>query len=259
MPELKYGWKPDLPDHRDHYFKLRMSAAALPTFVDLRPSTPTSFNQFELGSCTANAAGAAIKFGQNKQKLYPTYVPSRLYIYWNTRSLEGTINIDAGATLRNTIKAVAKWGAPSESLWAYDTTKFRIKAPSSVYAEGAKHLVVDYQRVMQDSISTQTCLASGFPFVMGFSVYESFESSAVSTTGMMPMPGPNEAFLGGHAVLCVGYNAGTTVVNGVPPRHFIMHNSWGPYWGVNGRFFMPFDYLLNSDLCADFWKITQIQ
>jgi hypothetical protein len=47
------------------------------------------------------------------------------------------------------------------------------------------------------------CLADGFPFVLGFSVYTSFEGEEVAKSGIVPMPKPDEENVGGHAVLCL--------------------------------------------------------
>jgi hypothetical protein len=40
--------------------------------------------------------------------------------------------------------------------------------------------------------SNKGCLAQGYPFVFGFSVYESFESQEVAKTGKVNMPKKNE-------------------------------------------------------------------
>ena len=95
------------------------------------------------------------------------------------------------------------------------------------------------------------CLASGFPFVFGFTVYESFESQEVAKTGMVPMPAAGESVLGGHAVLAVGYDDGH--------QRFIVRNSWGTGWGMQGYFTMPYAYLTERDLSSDFWTIRLVQ
>ena len=255
-----FGWRPDLPDHRDHYFSSVSSPVSLPSFVDLRKFTPTAFNQFELGSCTANAVAAAMETNQIKQNAQ-IFIPSRLFIYYNTRSIEGTVNEDSGATLRNTIKAVAKWGVGPETDWPYHPnymTRFREKPTNKVYEHASWHKAVSYQRLLGNSVSTRSCLASGFPFVYGFSVYESFMGETIAKTGIMEMPKASDDFFGGHAVMAVGYNDGPDTVNGVPPRTFIVRNSYSPRWGVKGHFFMPYEYMFNDDLCADFWTIRLV-
>jgi hypothetical protein len=46
----------------------------------------------------------------------------------------------------------------------------------------------------------RSCLAEGFPFVFGFTVYESFESQQVARTGVVLMPKSKEGVVGCHAV-----------------------------------------------------------
>lgn len=256
-PNQFFGWKPDLPDRRDHYFSALKSPASLPAMSSLQSSMPTAFNQFDLGSCTAQAVAGAMKYNQTVQKL-STFTASRLFIYYNTRVLEGTVPVDSGATLRNTIKSVNRWGAPPETTWTYNQARFAVKPIVPAYQQGVQHKAVSYSRLNQDMYSLQSCLADGFPFVFGFSVYNSFMSQIVSTTGRVPMPTRQEGNLGGHAVAAIGYNDGPTEVNGIPPRHFLVRNSWGPRWGVNGNFYMPYEYLLDWDLAADFWTIRLV-
>lgn len=91
------------------------------------------------------------------------------------------------------------------------------------------------------------CLAEGYPFVFGFTVYESFETRKVVETGIASMPRKKERVLGGHAVLAVGYNQ--------KDKRFLVRNSWGTGWGKNGYFTMPYEYL--KTLAADFWTIRK--
>src|SRR6266702_898905 len=105
-----------------------------------------------------------------------------------------------------------------------------------------KYTAVQYQRVDQSLAQMKGCLAAGSPIVIGFTVYESFESSAVAQTGDAPMPGPGEQVLGGHAVLVVGYDDATS--------RFRLRNSWGTGWGKKGYFTLPYTYLTDSNLSS---------
>ena len=151
------------------------------------------------------------------------FAPSRLFIYYNERVIENSVDEDAGAMIRDGIKSVAKEGAPHETLWPYDISKFRNKPTPAAYKDASKHRAILYQRLDQTLQQLKGCLASGYPFVFGFSVYESFESDAVAKTGKMPMPKPKEKQLGGHAVLAVGHDTAS--------KRFLVRNSWGPDWG----------------------------
>ena len=245
------GWKPDLPDHRDYLYNAPADIAqALPPKVDLSGQCPAVYDQGQLGSCTANAIGAAFEFDRMKQGL-PDFTPSRLFIYWNERAIEHTTGYDSGAQIRDGIKAVSKLGVCPETEWPYDISKFTVKPPAKCYADALKDLAVKYARVKRDLQQMKACLASGYPFVFGFTVYESFESNEVAQTGVVPMPGPDESVLGGHAVLCVGYDDAT--------QRFIVRNSWGPDWGIQGYFSIPYEYLTNHGLASDFWTIRLVQ
>jgi len=247
-----YGWTPDLPDQRDKMYAAPAHILkALPPKMDLRPNCPPVYDQGELGSCTANAIGAALQFNQMKQG-QSSFVPSRLFIYYNERVMEHSVSEDAGAMLRDGIKCVAKLGAPPEVPdWPYVIKKFRDKPTPAAYAHAKKYQAVLYQRVNQTLEQLKGCLAAGFPFVFGISVYESFESPAVAKTGTVPMPKTTEKNLGGHAILAVGYDDKN--------KRFIIRNSWGIDWGMKGYFTIPYAYLLDEDLSDDFWAIKLVE
>ena len=248
---FRYGWIPDLPDARDKFFRVPRSAGALPKSVDLRSKCPAIYDQGELGSCTANAIAAAVEFDQRKQALTQTFTPSRLFIYYNERALEGTIEIDSGAMLRDGIKAVASAGACPETMWPYLESTFATCPPAPCYAYAKLHPAVQYARVPQDAGHLKTCLAAGFPFVFGFTVYESFESDVVAKSGIVAMPASGEESVGGHAVMAVGYNDAA--------QRFLVRNSWGSGWGVGGYFTIPYAYLTDADLADDFWVIRVVK
>lgn len=247
-----YGWVPDLPDMRDHLYAAPMAVLKkLPTKIDLRAKFPPPYDQGQLGSCTANAIGACIQFGRLKQNQKPDFIPSRLFIYYNERAMEGSIGTDSGAQIRDGIKSVVKQGACLETTWPYTITKFTQKPPPKAFQEGAKYQVTSYSRLTQTLSQLKGCLASGFPFVFGFTVYDSFESQEVANTGVVPMPSPKEKSLGGHAVVGVGYDDAA--------QRFIIRNSWGSDWGQKGYFTMPYSYLTESNLADDFWTIRLVE
>ena len=242
----KYGWNPDLPDQRDFVYAAPTPYQQnIPTSVDLSKKCPPVYDQGQLGSCTANAIAAAVEFDQKTK-----FVPSRLFIYYNERVMEGTVASDAGAQIRDGIKSVATQGVPPESEWPYQIGSFSQQPPANVYSDAKADLVTLYQRLIPDLNTMQGCLASGFPFVFGFTVYESFEGAQVAKTGILSMPTSKEKTVGGHAVLAVGYDDAT--------REFLVRNSWGPNWGLKGYFKMPYSYLLSAKLASDFWTIRGV-
>lgn len=246
----RYGWVPDLPDQRDHLFTAPPEVLAdLPPSVDLRDGCPKVYDQGHLGSCTANAIGAAFEFGLLKQGM-TDFMPSRLFIYYNERVLEGSVGSDSGAQIRDGIKVVVKEGYCAESEWPYVEANFIDQPPARCYSDALKERVSQYLRLPRELTPLLTCLASGFPFVFGFSVYASFESPQVKATGVVDLPQSGEDFVGGHAVVACGYDQAQ--------RRFIVRNSWGPDWGMQGYFTMPFEYLTDPGLAADFWTLRRV-
>ena len=245
-----YGWAPDRPDQRDKlYAAIAAPPARLPPAVDLRSDCSAVENQGALGSCTANALVGNLEFLETQAGLPPIDL-SRLFIYYNERAMEGTVNEDAGAAIRDGVKSLVNLGVCAEQKWPYVITKFSAKPPAACYQAGLKHQITSYHRILTLQEMRQ-CLAEGFPFVFGFTVYESFESPAVAKTGTLNLPKPKEKTLGGHAVMAVGYHDDA--------KRFTIRNSWGADWGQQGYFTMPYAYLDNRNLSDDFWTIRGIE
>src|SRR6516225_335563 len=155
--KARYGWNRDMPDARDHIFAapLNMFPQGVPPAVDLRPHCPAVYDQGQLGSCTANAIGGALEFDRKKQGL-PDFIPSRLFIYYNERVMEGTVGSDAGAQIRDGIKSIASQGDCPESEWPYDGSPARpdgtfppghhaaLEPPPQCYRDAIKHAAISY-------------------------------------------------------------------------------------------------------------------
>jgi C1A family cysteine protease len=251
-PRRFYGCIPDRPDARDRLYQAPAPGpAGLPARVDLRPGCPAVYDQGELNSCTANAIAGALEFLQRKEGLPQMFVPSRLFIYYNERAMEGTEDEDAGAEIRDGIATVAQQGAPPETLWPYDPGLVLSRPDARAYQVALEHTAILYLRLSQDLLDARACLASGDPFVFGMTVYESFEDEAtVGRTGVVPLPAPGEAAVGRHAVLAVGYDDASA--------RLIVRNSWGPAWGQGGYFTLPYAYVTDAALAADFWTIRTV-
>ena len=246
----KYTWKKDSVDTRDKKYRIT-APIEYPESVDLRPHFPPVYDQGEIGSCTANSLAADCEFNMIKQG-EQTFTPARLGIYYLERQVEGTINEDNGAQLRDGIKVIAQYGIWPETLLPYDQKNFLVAPTPEMLTEGVKHQAVMYENMDGTLDQIKHRLASGYPFVFGFTVYESFESPEVAKTGIMPLLNPQiEQCLGGHAVIAAGYDDKKQCV--------LVRNSWGPNWGEGGYFWMPYKYITDPTTASDMWAITRME
>ncbi len=214
--------------------------AQLPTSVVLRSKLPPAYNQEQFNSCTANALAGAIQF------YHHSYMPSRMFIYYNERKAQNCLNQDDGSTLSVGLRTTSQYGAPVEAEWPYDEAHLYADPGPILYTQAVGDLITNYAAV--DSLEDlKSSLAAGWPVVIGMSVYPYMESEEMASSGVLKMPAANEKSLGGHAVLCVGYNDAT--------QSLLIRNSWGTDWGQQGYFWMPYAYASNRDLSWDWWAV----
>src|SRR5208282_3687015 len=224
-------------------------AATQPTTVDLRPLCPPIYNQGNWGSCTAQAWSRLLEFIELqdlRQKIQgpeiftSTYTAlSRLFFYYNERKINGTETADEGAQLRDGMQAASTWGVCPEDMWPYIQSDLFTSPTEQCYITAAQHKIVSAYRIEDGNLDEmKTCLAEGFPFVFGISVYSSFMSNIIAQTGNVIVPNQAENCEGGHAICAVGYDDSRDAL--------ICANSWGTDWGDKGYMFLPYDYVKNS-------------
>jgi len=231
----------------------------LRTEVDPRSDLPPVFDQGQLGSCTANATAAAFEYdsmldGFNNGPL------SRLWIYYQERKLEGVLGEgDTGARGSDAFAVARKIGIPSELAWPYEIKTFA--GPPPVRAERDENyyrLTKPYATPPVSKHSFKQVFSNQQTISFGFTVFESFESSAVAKSGIVPMPKPGEAILGGHEVLAVGYLKDE-------PDYVLVRNSWGSRksdgkpWGLDGSGYclMPWRMILDPAIAGDWTTIIR--
>ena len=245
MKKYKFGWLRDLPDYRDYKYSLIQPKISLPKKIDLRTTCSKVENQEDIGSCTAQAIVGGLEYLEYKNNTN-FYDISRLFIYYNERVLINTVDEDSGATIRDGIKTLVRWGYCSEELCPYITKDFTKKPTRKAYNEAKRHIISSYHKILNLNEMLK-CLAEGYPVIFGIMLYDGFMIETVVKTGIINMPKPNESPIGGHAILAVGYDKGKQII--------IFRNSWGEGWGEKGYGTLPFEYI--EKLASDFWTVRK--
>lgn len=240
----------DRIDHKDRVFAATSEQLVVPRTIDLRSQCSPIEDQGDLGACTGHAIVGALEYLENIQHEHFIRL-SREFVYYNERVLEGTVRSDAGASIKDGIQVIATYGACEETLWPYDVSRFRQKPSEQAYEDALKRRALAYAAVDQTKEAITQCLALRKPIVFGIMVYDSFESDETASTGLVPMPAVTEKCLGGHAVMMAGYDLDTDRV--------LVRNSWGKDWGIQGYFWLPFDYVLSPALSDSFWTVSKIE
>lgn len=231
------NWKrPSLPHHSVQILSSKRSFP-IPPKMDLRSKDTPIFDQGQQGSCTMNAGCGLYDYLKQGR-----IVTSREFGYYNELVMDGNPGIDAGSSLDTCSKVFLELGVCQESLWTYPDHTLDQKPTDEAYQDALTRKIAQRISINQDLITLRQCLAQGYPFIYGQSVYESFEDAP---NGIVPYPGFFEKNMGGHALMCVGYDDSK--------QWFIVRNSWGTSYGQSGYCFIPYKYLTNRRLADDFW------
>lgn len=231
----------DYVDRRDYVYKA--PPKPLKAKVDLRFWTSPVEDQGQLGSCTGNALVGAYECLVNEQDKQKFVNLSRLFVYYNERELEGTVQTDAGASLRDGIKCLRKWGVCKESLWPYDITQYKVKPSEFCYQEAKLRTITSFAR-LNNLTDVLGRLSEGKPVVIGAPIFNSIYN-VTKKNPIIPVPTTGDYMLGGHAMCIVGYD--------LTRKLLLVRNSWGTAWGDNGYGWMPFDYFNGLHQGIDTW------
>jgi C1A family cysteine protease len=245
MYKLGLGWKRDLPDSRDFIAKLKRAPGVDVSNIDLRRTDffPEIYNQGRTNACTGFSIAAALEYGRRREKL-SDFAPSKLFIYYNGRSYDGnSVGKDDGAQLRDGMKAIADFGATTETTWPFDETKVLTKPNDESFSSAKPNIIKQYSRILTTLKDVQAALSRGIPIIFGLFIFENFDASEVRENGIIAMP--KGKHIGDHAMLIVG----------IKDKYIISRNSWGDNWGESGYCYIPFEYIFNDAWAGDLWVI----
>jgi len=276
------GWLPDHPDIRDftadhdEVKKIKNGKTEQSDPLSINPDPPQSYDlrewcspvedQGPLGSCSAHAGIALVEYFIRKASGRNLDV-SRLFMYKVTRNLSH-IEGDSGAQMRTTIGAMTLFGVPPEEYWPYEITNYDNEPPAFCYQFAESFRAINYFRLDPPNTTPEFRLnlikdyiSKGFPSIFGFTAYSCMDQAKTPTaSGMIPFPDISDVAIGGHAVMAVGYDNNIEILNSKSKNTFkgafLIRNSWGVEWGIDGYGWLPYEYLTRR-LARDWWTVIK--
>lgn len=221
--------KASKPDVRDKVY--RQTRLGFKRNVDLRQWDTLVENQGNLNSCTGHAVTTCYELQQKIKGHENVEELSRLFVYYNARLLENSLLEDRGITsIKNLMKAGAKYGLCKESLWPYSEDRVLTNPDAAAYQDASTRLITNY-RYINSITDMLEVLSLDKPIVLGMNIFQGF----MTPSEIIDLPYSNEEYMGGHAVSILGYRE--------LDRLFLIKNSFGPDWGNNGYCWLTFDYV----------------
>jgi len=260
----KYGWEKDgkweseIINHFDGNYSSLNIFTYLKSYdnikyLDLRNDTLIPiYDQLDLDSSTANAISYCYEFDLSKRHDVNIINPSRLFIYYNQRKLQKNKDSEStnlGLSIHTGLNILHNIGICAENTWQYINNNYDILPSDEAYVEALNNKSVTYNAIDQDLKQIKSALINNYPVLFGFNVYDSFHNDNTTETGVVTVPLENEKLINSQAGVIVGFDDGDCV--------FIVRNSWGNNWGDQGYCYMPYEYILNSNLCSEFWILRQ--
>jgi hypothetical protein len=212
--------------------------------IDLRNNFRDVYDQGKIASCTANALCSIFEYDNTNG-----FKGSRLFLYYNERIFINETHKDEGAFIEDGISALKMYGLCNESVWSYKLENVLVKPSDEAYENAKNNFVIDAININNDLDTIKEWLNKNEPIAVGITIFSNFMSSTTAKTGMVSMPIKTDKLIGGHAVIICGYDD--------YQRLFILRNSWGNYWGDKGYFYLPYEYVLNTNLCNNMWVIIK--
>ena len=231
----------DTQDDRDLPYVSTTDGARLPVSYDLRKSSG-----WLAQGCDTFVSPAACAVSNYAANLAPSELEdnSRLFLSYNAEAIQR----GGSTSTRVLLKALKKHGLCRQADWPDIVANRDYKPAQATYGAANIPVPIKYYRVQQSRIELMKAIADGLPVLATLSVYQAFLSQRASNYASVPMPNM-------QAESCLGKMTGTVLGYDDVQQRFLLQTCLGLGFGINGCCWLPYAYILNSDLCRDLWVL----
>ncbi|QDT70557.1 hypothetical protein MalM25_35060 [Planctomycetes bacterium MalM25] len=253
--ELQLGWTPDLPDPRDRlYTPSGQSPHPTACFLEEeeRPLWRPATSKQDISPAVSILATADwISRHRRGQRLAGSadFLAARSQ---DTPSSKPAI----GSGLRDTLKALRRFGAPPEPAEAAAPSTGDCDPSGFAYASeyaGIRFLRIDGPKGSPQAtlVAVREWLLGGSPCVCGFAVLDS-----VGKGPLIPYTPDRSAVVGGTAAVVMGFDDSLRVdpSSRAATGALRVRCCWGVDWGDSGYGWLPYQFLTER-LARDFWGV----
>lgn len=224
---MYYGCKKEVKDIRD--YKMTVGVTSVSTLPEkFYISMPRVKDQGIVNSCVAHSLSTYL------EKVYKD-----LGLSFSTGFIYGYrpkgYNQEEGMYPREALKTLQKIGDVEETRFSHNKEMPQIKKLvdeniNSLLPLAEIYRIDSYARIYTEE-QIKKCIFNGVPVPVSIPVYNDL---ALDDNNIVKMP---EGKLNGyHMIILYGWNK-----NG-----YLFQNSWGNYWGTNGRAVLPYKYEIDS-------------
>lgn len=190
-------------------------------------------NQGRLGTCTAFSILSSFEYLNKKHKGRELDM-SELFLWYNTRV---SAKMGSGAFLRDVLKYCQKEGMALEHYCPYVMQNWNKEPGFGAFFSSRYFRIKRYEKLFNTK-EIRASLVEGVPVVFGMKIHE--DKLRMDNDSVIQWP--SGRFVGGHAMLIVGYN----------PTGFVILNSWGSSWGDGGMAVLP--YKIYNENAWEAWR-----
>lgn len=242
---FKFGWKQSSGDLGITPFNISKTVIDLgtnkPNEYIIKTNVPV-YHQGQTSSCVSNACIGMLAMLQDLANNKPQAQLSRLFLYWNARAAIGETDKDKGSFIHDALASLKTTGVCEESFWPFSESDTLHQPNQLAYKRGDDNQIGDYYEITATDnerlLQIEAAIKANHPVVFGTAV----------GTELLQYQGEGISFdlpkksIGGHAMCVVGVRR-----NNSGELEFLIRNSWGSGWGINGHCWFSSSYMLAEE------------